>query len=262
MTLGFYDATGASPADLGSSDVVRLDVVDAADLPLLVPKVVVLLDGQGSVVADVTLQVTLEDPSANVLAVSAPVVVASGSDAAWVDFVFPDAASLEAGAGLYVASIAATVGALASARSWTVAPPYGGSHNVAGYAPAFTPYAVNPGSTGFEVARLPFAIAQAGLATPGRLAPPSFTTLGWHGQALDPRMGSYALARADGPLAGAAGRIVRVTPRDRSRGDAVYAFVLNDTAILSNPVTVTRRLFVAMAMAWEEDVDVQVEVVA
>lgn len=261
MTLGFYDATGVSPADLGATDVVRLDVVDVGSLPLLVPKVVVLLDGMGSTVDDVTLEVTLKDPSANVLGVSRPVVVQPGDAAAWLDFVFPDAAVLDAGAGLYVASIAATVGVPASARSWTVTPPYGGSHNVAGYAPVFAPYAPNPASTAFEVARLPFSLAQAQLATPGRVSRPTFSTLGWHGQVLDPRMGSYALARADGPLAGAAGKVVRITPRERSRGGAVYAYVLNDKAILSNPVTVTRRLFMAMASAWEEDVPVLVEVV-
>lgn len=102
----------------------------------------------------------------------------------------------------------------------------------------------------FELARLPFKEAQAGLfaATDSR---PVFARLGWHGQDLDPRLGSYALVAAHGPCAGLVGRRIRVQTAARDR-KPVFAYVIlaiEDAILDPVDITLTRRVFMELALA-------------
>jgi hypothetical protein len=132
-------------------------------------------------------------------------------------------------------------------------------HDLSIFSRTFLPFAADVELTALEVARLPFQEAQAGLRQPGRVGPPIFTTLGWHGQGTDATAGSYALVSPDGPLAGTAGSVLRVSPLDGA--DPVYAYVLSDQADVDDPLTVTRNLFLRIALAATYDLPVLVEVV-
>lgn len=114
----------------------------------------------------------------------------------------------------------------------------------------------------FELARLPFAEAQAGLfaATVGR---PIFARLGWHGQDLDPRLGSYALVAQGGPCAALVGSRIKVQPAARNRRP-VYAYVIlavEDAILDPVTITLTRRVFMELALASTTYVQAIVETV-
>lgn len=128
-------------------------------------------------------------------------------------------------------------------------------------ATVFEPYAPPTEANLFDIARLPYAEAQAILAAGGKRGHTIFTSCGWHGTSADPRRGSYALVSPYGPLAGTAGQVVRITPQEGIGAKTIYAYVLSDqAAIEDDPLTVTRTLFQMIGLLTAYDLRVAVEV--
>lgn len=129
-----------------------------------------------------------------------------------------------------------------------------------GYATCFTDYVPRHDVTAFDLARLPFELAQQQLETVER-GDAVLTTLGWHGTDIDPRCidASFAVVKAGGPLAGNVGERVRISSRRGSRGP-VFAYIVAESADIPDPITVTRRAFQEFDHLTADDVPVVVEV--
>lgn len=114
------------------------------------------------------------------------------------------------------------------------------------------------GATEEYYASLPFATAQAKLA---ETAPNPMTwqlvTCEWHGTRVDPNRGSFAVVRADGPLAGLVGERLRVS----FGGREVFVYVVATRAI-DDDLSLARRAFAALAVLSTETLNVGVEVMS
>lgn len=111
-----------------------------------------------------------------------------------------------------------------------------------------------------EIARLPFYEAQAEFA---RGAPDPLqryiAQCGWHGTVVDEEVDSFALVRADGPLADLVGERLKITRVDRPR--TVYAYC-HDEADLPDEISLPQRLFLALGFLASDNLRVRVEVMA
>jgi hypothetical protein len=83
--------------------------------------------------------------------------------------------------------------------------------------------------------------------------------LGWHGLRTDPERGAVALVQQGGALTDLVGERIRL--RDPLTHREIFVFV-NDEMVLAEDedLSVTRRLFLALAPLWRTSVDVRVEV--
>jgi hypothetical protein len=106
-----------------------------------------------------------------------------------------------------------------------------------------------------QLAELPFYEAQRALRIGHAHMGAIPVACGWHGESFDPRKGCFALARPDGPLAVAVGRRVHVSSGTRG----VYA-VLVGTADVPDPLSLTRRTFMALGFPSVDNVHVSVMV--
>lgn len=95
------------------------------------------------------------------------------------------------------------------------------------------------------IARLPFDEAQAQLRAPARTSTAVLAPVEWHGSSEygDPEVGSFAIVDEDGPLAGLVGDRVQVS----FEGRAVFAYVHRSGVLLDAQISLTRRLFHALA---------------
>lgn len=255
MIAGDHDLSAAvATAWSGGPPVARFPITGS---PLLA-KVTVRLDGLGSAMTGTaTVGGTLKDPDGATVAGSSDLTIAHGDEEAWLDLDFTDDPPLLDADGVWAVELAVTAGESTVPRWLKVTPAFdGGGDNVASFATVFAAF-----ETLADPAGLPFAEAQALLARGGRDGAGRRTTLGWHGSASDPTVGSYALVSPDGELAGTAGRVLRIARADGGGGGSIYALVLSDQADIEDPVTVTRTLFQRLALASDYDVPVSVEVV-
>jgi hypothetical protein len=106
-----------------------------------------------------------------------------------------------------------------------------------------------------QLAELPFYEAQRALRVGHASVGAIPVACGWHGAGFDSRRGCFALARPDGPLAAAVGRRVHVSSGTRG----VYA-VLVGTADVPDPLSLTRRTFMALGFPSVDNVHVSVMV--
>lgn len=113
----------------------------------------------------------------------------------------------------------------------------------------------------FYRARLPFPEAQAAFAALGpRASSSQLATVGWHGSNVDAERGSFAIVQSGGPLDELVGRRIRITTRAKGVRRTVYAFVHSEADVMQD-MTVTRRLFQALAPLGEREALVTVETV-
>jgi hypothetical protein len=109
-------------------------------------------------------------------------------------------------------------------------------------------------------ARLPFGEAQAVLGSTGPIKGSAQSALcGWHGQSLHPETGSFVLVNENGPLAGLVGDRLKITLRDRPSPAAVVAYCIGRDA-LDDDLSLTRRLFLQLALLSSTNIPVTVEV--
>lgn len=103
-------------------------------------------------------------------------------------------------------------------------------------------------------ARYAFPSAQS-IFLPAPTAAEYIGTCGWHGWSFDPERGSFAVVREDGPMADLVGERLKVTYGEQSV--AVYCHTSGDTV---EDISLSRRLFMALAPAATTELDVVVEV--
>lgn len=120
---------------------------------------------------------------------------------------------------------------------------------------------VLPEADDFYYARLPFDLAQSALDTGKAVGEPvRIGRLGWHGTRIDPERGSFAVVDADGPLADLVGERVRITSGRGEIQRSVIAYCHN-RATLGEDMSVTRRLFLALAVPGDDSLSVEVEII-
>lgn len=110
----------------------------------------------------------------------------------------------------------------------------------------------------FTLGRLPFAESQAQLRGPAETRSAKLATAEWHGAGPegDPERVSFAMVDEEGPLANLVGERVLV----RHGTKQVYAYV-HRSAALGSEISVTRRLFMALAPLATTQLPVVVSVV-
>jgi hypothetical protein len=128
----------------------------------------------------------------------------------------------------------------------------------------FVPYAPPTQEFEFYYARLPFHESQSVFgSTSVKPATEQIVQMGWHGTALDPERGSFAVVDENGPLAGLIGERVKITRLTGKRA-VVYAWVYNSMSLpeVTNQaidLSVPRRLWMAMALPGDDVMRVLVE---
>jgi hypothetical protein len=102
---------------------------------------------------------------------------------------------------------------------------------------------------------LPFPEAQTALG--GTVEQQKYVArVGWHHTYFDPRLGSYAIVRSDGPLAHLVGERLKITYRTRS----VYAYVI-DEGEPAEDLSLTRRTFLALQLLPADELRCAIEIV-
>jgi hypothetical protein len=109
------------------------------------------------------------------------------------------------------------------------------------------------------LARMGWTTAQDVLASSVLTSPTYDTAATWHGTAIDPNRGSFAVVRADSPLAGLVGERIKVTtsvgpPR------SCLAYVFQAVSTLDADLSLARRAFAELELLAADFVDVHVEV--
>lgn len=109
-----------------------------------------------------------------------------------------------------------------------------------------------------QIARYPFSYAQSILGSipplegSGRVASAT-----WHGTRMNRERGSFVLVQQDGEFSDLIGQRVRIST---FKGKAVYAYVLTEADLdEANDLSLTRRLFLALAPLATESLGVRVE---
>jgi hypothetical protein len=249
-----------------------------------VASVKVYLDGQGSGAAGspaLLRPVIYRAADNSLVAVGDELSLPSGSAAAWRDLTFVGAAPGGAllAAGDYDMGVIAG-GASLTARVFQTVPdgaggrwnadtypdpsdPFGGATALTGrFAIVAQPFRAWAAPDELEVwyARMPHDEAQAVFAATGTQAGPKLASCSWHGTGLDPERGSFVVVRAGGRLDPWVGERVKITSRESGthRGDAVYGFVHNALDI-DDDLSVTRRMFLALALPGLDRIEVAVE---
>lgn len=262
-----------------TKEVVRYAVGQAGWLP----KLSAYLDGLAGGTHDATVKAVVYDAAGNLIGTSAEVTVPAGSVAAWYDFDFSEASGvsgvslLEAGYdfGLIVGGIDTVVrfhssGAGTSKKNADTysdgpANPFGtataGTDDMTIFGDVFEPYSAPVNEYEFYYARLPFHESQAvfGSTQPD---PTTATVVeaAWHGTALDPERGSFAVVDENGPLKDLVGERIKVSLGSK----AVYAFVHNSLSLpdvtgQALDLSLPRRLWMALALPGDDTHRLRVE---
>lgn len=245
----------------------------------------VYLDGLGAG-AGLTqaLRLALYDATDTLVATSNEVLVARGQQPGWVDFAFPTAGDLALLAGDYHVTVLAgpSSGIVrlygsdprgmggkfnadtysdGSAATFGAATPL--TSDFVAFVQMFAAYTA-PDETDIYYSRLPFADGQATLAKGGPVGGSQrVTALGWHDTFQDAELGSNALVRENGPLAGYLGERVRITTHASAKPRAVFAYVhglLPEDSL--DDLSVTRLLFSRLSNLSDDTTPVTVEVIA
>lgn len=110
------------------------------------------------------------------------------------------------------------------------------------------------------IARLGWETAQE-LLSSGPLVSPTFETAAtWHGTAVDPNRGSFAVVRFGGPLKDLVGERLKVTTRVSSNPRSCLVYVFAAVSTLDADLSLARRAFAALDLLAKDTVDVHVEV--
>jgi hypothetical protein len=83
---------------------------------------------------------------------------------------------------------------------------------------------------------------------------------GWHGTSTDPERGSFCIVKTSTEFAALVGERVKITTRSVRTPRSVVAYVHEEGDILDD-LSVTRRLFMALALLSDDTVNVAVEVI-
>lgn len=115
----------------------------------------------------------------------------------------------------------------------------------------------------FYTSRLGFRTAQRELAKAGPLPARTSVSLGWHGTSRDPERGSFALVRADGPLAHLLGERVLISTRAAGKPRSVIVYVHNESDLIeAMDLSLSRRAFMEVGLLSKLLIDGVVEVLA
>jgi hypothetical protein len=245
----------------------------------VVAKWTAYMDGLGGVDADAFYRPVIYTTGGALLGVGPEVVVPVGQAAQWVDMPFawggvPLAAGTyrigsivgggqtsrfyyqpEAGLTTYGATDTYADGP-ASSVTFTAFDAYR-RREYATVFPAFAPADLPD----MELARLPYAEAQASLGGPGPALGVVSASLGWHGTLVDPERGSFAVVREGGPLERLLGERVLLTYRASGVSRSVVAYVHNKTSAVEDDISLTRALFTRLAPLALAPVTTQVRVI-
>ena len=244
-----------------------------------VPKLTAYLDGLGSGLGDQVVRGVIYDPSDNRLAQGSEVTIRGDSPAAWVDLPFTDVGGVAIPtAGAYRLGVIAGAANNSGRIYGAATSPLGGKWNADTYADGaaaafgaattvtsdlsiFATYTgpwVKPDETDDYYGRLPFELAQSVLGEGAALV----TLAGeceWHGTKTDPERGSFCMVRSDGPLAALVGERIRVTSLEAA-SRSVVAYVHNESAELTEDLSLTRKLYLALSLLSTDSVNVKIEV--
>lgn len=110
------------------------------------------------------------------------------------------------------------------------------------------------------LARLGWSTAQE-MLTSGVLPSPSYDTEAtWHGTAVDPNRGSFAVVRAGSVLAGLVGERLKITTRVAANPRTCLVYVFQAVSTLDADLSLARRAFAELELLAADTVDVHIEV--
>lgn len=273
MILGATDLTGADWLALGN-DALWLSEVEL-ERPGKLSKLSAYIDGGGEVGRQVFRGVVYDSDLA-LIGYGNEALLDSATGQSWVDLRFERDPALDLPAGtLYIglhAGASANVcrvavnAALSEPRyritdtysdgpAATISLPAAGDTLLV-FATTFAHRPV-PFATDGELARLDFPDAQVALGVgPPERASFKVASCEWHGTLLDEEVGSFAIVNVAGPLVDLVGERIRL----RCGRRYAYAYVHRQTE-LDCDLSLTRRLFSALAPLASEDIIVDVQTV-
>lgn len=283
MKLAGYRVIGSTPS-------VRLadrKVVDRWTLPTCrVVKLSAYVDGLGGSPGVGLMRAVLYDVAGNLLAMGDEVAIPAGRAAAWVDFTFSaykggvpvsgdtDLGLITGGDTNVITWFYDDLG-VAAQRNGTNDTYSDGASNPFGVPTVtdarlfswFATYVNDWTARGdlYDRAQLPLAEAQVALAALSNPQPVARASArsGWHGNKLDDGQASFAVVDSGGPLADLVGRVVKVSLDQTITAREVWAFCHASYALdPGDDLSLSRRLFLALAPLNTESVPVTVEVIA
>ena len=281
---------GGTPLPLPPDEkrVVRFEVGPARAGRTL-PKLSVLLDGLNQPAGAQPLRAVAYDTGGALLGSSGEAVIPAGAQARAVDLPFPGGLAIPAAAtqldlGVHAGVPTVTTGAVVrvfgdpNAIGHPVTAKKNADTYADGAAATFgaptteladmtlfgqTLEAWAPAELEVEMyyARLPFPESQRVFSETARSGESRLAVCSWHGTRFDAERGAYVVAQYGGKFDDWVGERVRITLRGRTVGERdVYGLIHNASELdVRDDLSVTRRLFTALAVPALDRVDVTVE---
>jgi hypothetical protein len=248
-------------------------------------KLSIYTDGLGPNSAGIgRLKGIVYDSLGNKLAEGSEVEIPAGMQPSWVDLPIPVAGGVElAAAGYYDfgtlrggdANVIRAysfedfgLGGRSNADAYSdgASDPFGAATTDASQIALFATYVrewAAPSVPDMHLARYGFATAQNEFGRSGVDPKRTRLSLGWHGTALDPERGSFAVVRTGSPATKFLGERVRVTTYIGGKPRSIRAYVHNEAALEEDvDLSLTRPLFLYVGFFSVDNVPAIVEVLA